>query len=335
MADKPSIKLISTLTGFSAATVSNALNNKKGVNKQTAEIIFNAARDCGYLSAAKIGGIKLVICKSSGLVVSDTPFFASLVEGIETESRAAGYEITICNLTRDDPAYPQRLKEVLNDNTMAILLLATELTEQDAQAYKAALAPIVVLDNWFEQTDFDSVLINNTDSVCKAVEYLAEKGHTNIGYLAGSHRIKNFFYREVGYRRALTNKGLDYRPEFRFLLSPTADGAYEDMMGLLKAKPALPTAFFADNDIIALGAMKALQQYGIRLPDDVSIIGFDDMPFSSIASPALSTIHVYKQKMGQAAVRRLIEILKSGSRIKTKTLICTDFVERESVRAYI
>ncbi|MEG1427702.1 MAG: substrate-binding domain-containing protein, partial [Oscillospiraceae bacterium] len=98
--------------------------------------------------------------------------------------------------------------------------------------------------------------------------------------------------------------------------------------------PKLPTAFFADNDIIALGAMKALCENGYKIPEDISVIGFDDLPFGAISSPSLTTIRVYKQEMGQTAVRRLIETIKNESSIKTKIQVCNTFVERDSVRDF-
>ena len=103
------------------------------------------------------------------------------------------------------------------------------------------------------------------------------------------------------------------------------------MNRLLSAGIRLPEALLADNDIIALGAMKAMQDHGIRIPEDVSIIGFDDLPFCSITTPSLTTIHVYKQEMGRTAVRRLLELIRNGDRFVTKSQICTEFVERGSV----
>ena len=93
----------------------------------------------------------------------------------------------------------------------------------------------------------------------------------------------------------------------------------------------MPTAFFADNDMIALGCIKAFQEFGYRVPEDISVIGFDDLPFCEISSPRLTTIKVFKYEMGQLAVRRVIELMKNGGKINTKTQICTEFVERDSV----
>ncbi len=330
---KPSIRQISELTGFSPATVSNALNNKKGVNRETAEKILEVARQCGYLSeGGNVHSIRFVIYKDSGQVVSDTPFFSALMEGVELESRLGDFETVICNLNRSAPDYEERLQEILTDPTSGILLLATELSESEAARFKDALAPVVVLDNWLEQTRFNSVLISNTDSTCAATEYLIGHGHREIGYLCSEIPIKNFFYRQEGYHRALKAHGLEVPEGGIITLPPTMDGARIAMNRMLADGLKLPGALVADNDIVALGAMKAMQDNGLKIPEDVSIIGFDDLPFCSITTPGLTTIRVFKQEMGRTAVRRLIELIRNGDKFITKSQICTEFIERDSVR---
>ncbi len=329
---KVNINEISRISGFSPATVSNALNNKKGVSWETSQKILRIAQECGYQAKTKISNIKFVIYKDSGLVVSDTPFFSSLISGVENESRGFGYETAIFNLDKESPDYEKNLNQLLSDNRSAIILLATEMSAKEIEPFQKISLPIVVLDSWYENMAFNSVLINNTDSVCFAVKYLIEKGHRAIGYLKGSVRIQNFVYRQLGYQWAMLSSGLQPDPEYTFLLTPTMDGAYCDMDRLLSENPKMPTAFFADNDILALGAMKALQDHGYHIPDDISLIGFDDLQFCSISSPALTTIHVFKQDMGKMAVRRLIELIDSGGGVKTKIQICNEFVERGSVK---
>jgi len=110
------------------------------------------------------------------------------------------------------------------------------------------------------------------------------------------------------------------------------NGAYRDMLKYLEGNPNLPTAYFADNDMIALGAMKALQEKGYKIPEDVSVIGFDDLPFSEIATPGLTSLRVPKQEMGRMAVRKVIEMMKGDDFVRTKLQVCTAFVERNSVK---
>lgn len=329
---KISIKKISELTGFSPATVSNALNHKRGVNRDTAEQILNVARQNGYFSEPKIDAIRFVIYKDSGEIVADTPFFSELIEGVEREARASGREVLITNLSRTAPDYQELCDRILSDPGCALLVLATEMDEETAAHFCTAAGPVVMLDNCFDDSIFNTVMIGNTDAVFAAVEGLIASGHQKIGYLKSSVRIRNFFYRQVGYERALALHRLPIDPAYTVSLSPSAEGAYADMCRFLEQKPTLPTAFFADNDLIALGAMRALSQYGCRIPEDLSIIGFDDLPACALTQPPLSTIRVFKREMGQAAVRRLSELIQYGDTFQTKTQICCEFVERNSVK---
>ena len=165
------------------------------------------------------------------------------------------------------------------------------------------------------------------------MEYLIGMGHKEIGYLRGSYRIKAFQYREYGYGRVLEKYGIPVREEYQVTIGTQLDTAYEDMKKFLEGNPKLPTAYFADNDIIALGAMRALQEKGIRIPEDVSVVGFDDIPFGAVSTPELTTIHVYKQELGKVAVRRVLDHVQyPGRHEKMKIQISTKFVERGSVK---
>ena len=327
-----SMKKISEITGFSQATVSNALNNKRGVNKETAARIFAVAREYGYTVESKVTRIKLIIFKNQGLIVSDTHFFSQLIDGVVNESRNQGFETTICYLDKFDPNYTATLNQLLVDGSCAQLLLATEMDQDDVKAFESAAATTLVMDCWLPETCFSAVLINNTDSVQQAVNYLVDKGHREIGYIRGNIRIRNFVERELGYNLALQGAGLPIRPEFSFAVTPTMEGAYEDMLQILKQKSAMPTAFFIDNDTIAFGAIKALKASGYKIPGDISVIGFDDLPYSSILTPALTTVRVSRQELGQIAVRRLLELTRLDGSPRTKTMVCNEFIERDSVR---
>lgn len=327
---KINLKKISELTGFSLATVSNALNNKKGVNRETAEQILKVASEYGYVMENKIRRIKLVTYRDSGEVFSDSPFFAVLLESVENESRKSGYETTIFNLYRRHADYEERVQELLSDTSAAILLVGTELDEKEAAVFQKASVPLVLLDCWFENLSFNAVLMNNQDSVCQAIEYLSQLGHRKIGYLKGNVRIKNFEYREQGYRRGLVHQQLPCEEKYIFSVPPAIDGAFEAFDLILTKNKDLPTAFFADNDMIALGVMKALQKHGYRIPEDISIIGFDDINFCNLFTPTLTTLKVFKKELGQLAVRRLIRLIKTGSKIRTKTEICNELIERDS-----
>lgn len=329
---KISIKKISEITGFSPATVSNALNHKKGVNKETAEKILEVAKKLNYVNESRITKIKFVIYKKNGLIIDNSPFFPAVIEGVERQAKELGYETVFYNLKRDSADYEDQVKQLLEDTSAAVILLGTELTEEEFKLYENPKCHMILLDGWSDTITFDSVLIANTDSACKAVEYLIKNGHKKIGYLRGNFRIKAFKYRSIGYKRAMMQNNLPIESKYIFTIGTTTEGAYKDMLEYLDKTSDLPTALFADDDVIALGAMRALQERGYKIPDDISIVGFDNIPFCEISNPRLTTIHVFKQEMGEIAVRRLVDHINLGCKVKAKIQVCTEFVERESVR---
>lgn len=329
---KGTIKRISELTGFSPATVSNALNHKHGVNRQTMEKVLQTAEEIGYSIKPRVSKIKFVIYKKNGQIINDSPFFPAMIEGVESQARKLQFETMFCNIDSTSPDCAEQVQSILNDTSAAVILLGTEMMEQDFQLFRNPKCQLILLDGWSDTITFDSVLISNTDSACHAVEYLMEKGHRRIGYLRGRFRIKAFSYRSIGYKRAMGRANLPVEPQDTITLGTTTESAYRDMVAHLERSRDLPTAFFADNDVIALGAMRALQERGYRVPQDISIIGFDNIPFCEISSPRLTTIHVFKQEMGKIAVRRLNDHIRKESSVKTKIQVCTEFVERESVR---
>ena len=189
----------------------------------------------------------------------------------------------------------------------------------------------MLLDCAFEDLPFQCVLMENENAVAEAVRYLIAEGHTKIGYLYGSLRTRNFTCRANGYRRALLEQGLPIADSFQFEMPVSITGAYEAFGRILDEGREMPTAFFADNDMIALGAMQALQKYKYRVPEDISIIGFDDIAFSEVCAPGLTTIHVYKKELGQAAVRRLLELIRDPGQARMRIQVYNKLVKRGSV----
>lgn len=331
---KVSIRELSRMTGFSPATVSNALNHKKGVNSETAQIIFKAARESGYITEASVTKIKLVVFRKNGSIVDDTPFFPALIRGFELECRRFGYEMVLCNVDQRDADYEQEVHSILSENGSAAVILGTEMMDGDLEIFRKAPCPLVLLDHWTESMEFNAILINNADAARMATEYLIENNHKEIGYIQGAYRIKGFRSRFVGYQSALRKHGLPCQQNNLFTVSTTMNGAYRDMLEILEKREDLPTAFFADNDMIALGCMKAFQEKGYRIPDDISIIGFDDLPFSEISSPRLSTMRVPNTEMGMMAVRRIVDMIKGKDQIAVKVQVCPKLIVRDSVRMH-
>ena len=157
--------------------------------------------------------------------------------------------------------------------------------------------------------------MNNEENVYIAIDYLKKCGHTSIGYIGGNIYSENFQLRKKGFIESVEILKMDYIKEHTYMISPTMIGAYNDMMEQLQDISELPDCFFADNDTLALGAIKALKEKGFKIPRDISIIGFDDIPYSAVSSPALTTIHVQRKQIGKLAVEQLLKIKKDKKKI--------------------
>jgi LacI family transcriptional regulator len=213
-----------------------------------------------------------------------------------------------------------------------MILFATEMEEADFRIFQNISIPMVVLDCYYDTLDYDCVLINNIQGAFKATDYLIRCGHKHVGYLHSSIDISNFRERADGYYKALRTHGLDTSHPFVHRISPTSQEGYQDMIRILEEKPALADAYFADNDIIAAAAMRAFQQFGYRIPEDISIIGFDDLPLCDLMHPPLSTMRVDQQELGMLAAGRLYEIMEKNDLQKLKISITASMVCRESVQ---
>lgn len=333
MNKKPSIKRISEITGYSPATVSNALNLKKGVNKDTSERIFLVAEQLGYFTGAKsLKSIKFVQFRRNGAIIDGSPFHPAVIEGVEEAARASGLSTIYILLDYNSSDYHEQIAQITSDANGGVILLATEMLEEDFDPFLECECPLIILDGWCERLHFNGVLIDNIDAAMCAVRYLIDKGHKKIGYIRGESRIKAFESRSIGYSHSLMNANLEINPEWIVTVGTKTESAYRDMLAWLNQAKNLPTAFFVDNDLIAFGVIRALKEKGIRVPDDVSVVGFDDLPYAAVSSPALTTIRVHKRSMGWEAVRRLLTMMDHPKAGKYKIESCTDFVERESVR---
>lgn len=329
---KANIRAISEKTGFSMSTVSNALNHKKGVNRNTAEKILKMAEELGYRAEEEITKIRFVIFRKNGMIIDESSFHHAVIEGVEHQAKLMGYETIFCYVDVNDPDYKERLLDILADMQSRIVLLGTEMLDEDYASYEGAENRIILLDGQSDKYAFDSVLINDMEAAEAAVEYLAGKGHKKIGYLRGEFRIQAFRSREKGYYRMMNICGFPVKEEYVATVGTRMETACQKMKEYLGRTKELPTAFFADNDVIAVGCIRAMKECGYHVPGDISVIGFDDVAYGMVSDPPLSTMHVYKQELGARAVRELLSMADKDSRAKMKILVCAELVERESVK---
>jgi LacI family transcriptional regulator len=177
----------------------------------------------------------------------------------------------------------------------------------------------------------DSVLINNVQGSYQATNYLISKCKAQPGYLHSSYLINNFSERADGFYKAVRANGMPTSKSIVHLLSPSVEGAYADMLALLDQGEETARCYFADNDLIAAGAIRAFRERGYKVPEDMAVIGFDNMPVCTYIEPGLTSINVPKQYMGEMAVQRLVSIIGSKEYTPVKIEILTNLVKRRSV----
>lgn len=332
-----SAKELAEKLNISAATISMVLNHKKGISAATRERILAGAKEYGYdLSkyyaySEETMNICFLNYKNSGKVVTDTPFFAELTEGISSACKANNINLSINYIYGSDSVGPQ-LKLLEDKGCNGIVLLATEMEQEDFAPFLSLSCPLMVLDCYYDELQLDTVLINNIQGAYLAASYLARQNFQTIGYLKSSLRIANFEERADGYYKALRLHSIKKNADYVLELTPSMEGAYQDMKEYLINKAPLADAYFADNDLIAAGAMRALQEMGLRIPEDVSIIGFDDISISSFLTPPLSTMRVPKHDLGVLAVEQLVQKLNNPSRTTAKIELSPTLILRDSVR---
>ena len=331
---KVGIREISEATGFSPATVSKALNGRAGVNAKTVQTIRDTAKQLGYVTAQQGGTLAFVLARKSGRIIDDSTFHPAVIEGVEAQAKEMGLKTSFATLTMDDPEVVRaEIDELLSDPLSPAVVLATELDDNELALFGPYADRVVLLDNLSETARFDSVVIANRISAKAAVKFLAARGHSDIGYLACDFRIHNFAMRETGYLEGLNEAGLAYNEKWRVSLGTHLDEVYAGMGEWLDTNGTddLPTAFFADSDLIAVGALRALTERGVKVPEDVSLFGFDDGQLGAFSVPALSTVHVMRREMGEIAVRRAVGKLANPKSYTCATQVQTDLVERDSV----
>lgn len=327
------IKEIAEIAGVSIATVSLALNNKGSVKKETRKRILELAHEQGYSKKRQDIKKNILLIKyvSSGISIEKNgDFVAKMIDAIEQTASEHGYNINIKNILASD--WQESLYSINQEDFSGIIFLSTEAEENLGEQIKTIKIPVVAVDNMFETVDIDTVSIDNSGGVYEAVKYAYNLGHREIGYINSSVKFTNIMQRKEGFRKALKNLNIEVNPDYIVEAMPTLDGSYENMIQMLKDRIKLPSLYITGNDTIAIGVIKALKEYGLNVPGDISVIGFDDLPFCTMMDSPLTTMSVNKKSLGERSVRLLIEKMDGDSEDTIKLLIRPKLVERASVK---
>lgn len=329
------VKELAKIAGVSPASVSIVLNNKKGVSEKTRAHVQGILKKYNYTVSPKRDNNK-TLCflkyKKHGMLVEQNEgFIAAIMDAAEAESFRRGYSLSI---VVSDNNFEETVKSMDYGAYDGIIILSTELEEEQYRLFDEIKKPYVAVDNIIRNYPCNSVAINNEETVCAAISHLAGLKHKNIGYFHSAVNIANFAERRDAFLKYSSQFKLDFKPEYQFDLPPTLVGAYEGMKKYLEAKPQLPGCAFADNDSIAIGVMKALLEFGYKIPDDISLIGFDDIHFSSFTSPPLTTMKIQKALIGKLAVRQICDLIDSPY-LDVKIQVGGELVQRGSTAEII
>lgn len=324
--------------GISPTAVSLALNNHSGVSEKTRHEVMKLKRTSEKFKSLNINQnaanpvLIFAIHRKHGQIINDKPFFSSLISTIQQEAMLHTYALNILHYSSDQDT-EKYMENFQLPGVAGIILLATEMDKDDLQPYKKITKPMILLDSSFDLEQFDSVTINNRASLFQTIEYAYHLGHRNIGYLKSNVHINNFEHRFEGYKSALRYYHLEGNNNPIFSLHCNTEQAYQDMKDLLLNKPHnvhMPSIFVSDLDYIALGAIRALKEYGYRIPEDISVIGYDDIPTCEVFDPPLTTVQVNREDIGRIAVRCLIEKIASSSNHYINTQISASLMIRGS-----
>jgi len=327
-------KDIAQMLGISPATVSMVLNNKAGISEERRLQIINKINElgCGQMlkkNTTRTKNLGFVVYKHHGDIISESPFFSLIIEGVNEQARKCGYTVMLIHLSRETPIN-QQIDQILKNECEGLVVFATEMSVDDLQIIKEIGLPFVLIDNHFVDEDVDAVCINNRQGIYKAVKHLVELGHKKIGYVQSKIQIISFQERFDVFCQTMRSFNLDVSDQYIYRISYSEEGSYRDMKRILSENKELPTAIVADNDLLAIGAMRAIKEYGFSVPQDISIVGFDDRPVCLCSEPQLTTISVSKDIFGPLAIDLLISRIENSKKTYLTVEIGVDLIERGS-----
>lgn len=305
------IRDIAKRAGVSVSTVSRVINNSKPVNKEVKEKVLSIINETGYRPNALARGLINKSTHLIGVIIPQiTANFAHMVEGIEAVAREYGYHIILTHTNSDVEKEMQAFDIFREKQLDGIILSGVELTDRHYQKFDQVGIPTVIVGQMPEQGDIPNVDVDNYNASHEMVRYLIRCGHQNIAMIHGPLRDKTAgALRLEAFKDALKENDVPLDDRNIVESDFTSESGYLAMEKILSLKD-LPTAVFAAADSIAIGAMNCAIDQGFRVPEDISIAGFDDIPMATSIRPKLTTVHVSSRDMGFKAMDLLIKKIK-------------------------
>lgn len=325
------IKDIAREAGVSTATVSHVINKTKYVADETRERVESAIKKFDYHPNAHAQSLALGRSKMIGLLVSDisNPFFPEVIKSVEAAVFESGYSLILLNTNYDSDRAVEYLRRLIQMRVAGIILMTGEFDDELLKEAKRKRTSIVFHDLGVVGEKMSNVILDYASGIDEAVRHLVSLGHRRIAHIAGSHEIHSAVVRQNAFVDSM-RRHLPDEPEPKIF-----EGDFRFEGGRLAAsrmlnEPDRPTAVIVANDLMALGAMQELKAAGLRVPRDISIIGFDDISFAALSEPALTTVCSPRVEIGRRAVEALLSTMERPHQQGVEVRIPTYLIQRDS-----
>ncbi len=331
------LKSIASKLGVSVSTVSRVINGKSSryrISKETEELILQAAKDLSYTPNQLARGLRLKRTNTIGYIIPDisNPFFASIAKSVEKSARKFGYSIILCDSEENTEIESSSLQLMLNRKVDGLIISPVGLEVSHLVAMVQKNIPIVFLDRYFPNLNIPFVTSDNYQGALDAVTLLIENGHTRIACIQGLKNTSPNNDRVKGYRDA--HKKFDLPVDESLIVGDSfgEENGYIETKLLLKKKP-FPSAIFSVSNLISLGAIRAISEEGLRIPDDISMISFDDQPYSRFLATPMTTVAQQNSQIGQIATKLLIDQIESKRNFQPEGIFLpTKLIIRDSIK---
>ncbi|HCN97252.1 MAG TPA: transcriptional regulator RbsR [Leclercia sp.] len=327
------MKDVARMAGVSTSTVSHVINNDRFVSEAIREKVEAAVKSLNYAPSALARSLKLNQTRTIGMLItaSTNPFYSELVRGVERSCFERGYSLVLCNTEGDEQRMNFNLETLMQKRVDGLLLLCTETHQPSPEIMQRYPSVPTVMMDWapFDGTS-DLIQDNSLLGGDMATQHLIDKGHTRIACITGPLDKTPARLRLEGFLVAMARAGLPVPDGYQITGDFEFSGGFEAMQSLLAQKDR-PQAVFIGNDAMAVGAYQALYQAGLRVPDDIAVVGYDDIELAQYMTPPLTTIHQPKDELGELAIDVLIHRIAQPGLQQQRLQLTPVLMERGSV----
>ncbi len=317
--------------GVSVTTAHRGINGKGELNEETRQRILDAAKELGYVRNETARSLVSGRSNTIGMIVTDnaSPVYAGIVRGVESVVKSAGFGLLLCN-SADDPGEALSCLELLRSKQVdGVLITPVQSDLAELDYLRDAHIPYVLLLRTFDNALDDVVVTNNEAAGRAAAGLLVELGHRRIGHIAGPAHISSARGRLAGYTQALQDGGLPVDPNLIVYAPFTTEGGYRAALDLLN-RDDRPSAIFSANDMQAVGVMKAARELGIRLPDELALVGGDDIELAEFLEVPLTTFHQPAFEIGSRGAELLLSRLVGDAKEPQQIVMTPQLIVRQS-----